>query len=150
MTTHEIFLADIDVRISQITTAKPEEMCMLYHAGGWCIDTWNVAMLQAVVEKSFAFVAAETKDGSWIGMGRLISDGVSDAYLHDIVVLPKWEGNGIGSGIVQILINICHEHGITWIGFIAEPQTEYFYRKFGFSRMNLYTPMIYERSTSHL
>ena len=34
-------------------------------------------------------MAAIDPDGRWIGMGRIISDGVSDAYLQDIIVLPK-------------------------------------------------------------
>ena len=133
------------VRIAPVEIPRPSDMRALYQAGGWWEDEWDDQYLIAIVEKSFAFVAAETPEGTWVGMGRLISDGVSDAYLQDVVVLPEWEGQGIGSALVQTLLDICHEQGIVWIGTIAEPQTEFFYRRFGFARMNAYTPMRYER-----
>ncbi|PKL60198.1 MAG: N-acetyltransferase [Methanomicrobiales archaeon HGW-Methanomicrobiales-4] len=133
------------VRITPVETPRPVDMRALYQAGGWWEDAWDDYYLAAIVENSYAFVAAEIPDGSWVGMGRLISDGVSDAYLQDIVVLPEWEGQGIGSALVQTLLDICTERGIIWIGTIAQPQTEYFYRRFGFAKMNAYTPMRYEK-----
>lgn len=78
-------------------------------------------------------------------MGRAISDSVSDAYLQDIVVLPEFQGKGIGSAIVSTLLSGCRSKGIDWIGVIAEPEAAYFYRKFGFARMGGYTPMRLER-----
>ncbi len=89
-------------------------------------------------------MAAIDPDGRWIGMGRIISDGVSDAYLQDIIVLPKWREKGIGTAIMKKLMSICIEAGIGWIGVIAAPETEFFYRRFGFAKMNGYTPMRYE------
>ncbi|MDD1729955.1 MAG: GNAT family N-acetyltransferase [Methanospirillum sp.] len=142
---YEILTSSGTVLITRVSQARPGDMQALYLAGDWWQDEWDDRYLSALVKMSFAFVAATAPDGSWIGMGRLISDGVSDAYLQDIVVLPSWEGNGIGSAIVRSLLAICKEHGITWIGTIGGPQTEYFYRKFGFSRMCGYIPMRYER-----
>lgn len=131
-------------QVTPTRICRPDDMRRLYEAGDWWEDDWDDDHLRRIVALSFSFVVAESPDGSWIGMGRLISDGVSDAYLQDIVVLPEWEGRGVGSAIVQTLLKICGENGITWIGTIAEPQTEYFYRKFGFAKMNGYTPMRYE------
>ena len=133
------------IRVTPVIIPRPADMRRLYEAGGWWEEGWDESHLSAIVTSSFAFVAAEDSAGSWVGMGRLISDGVSDAYLQDIVVLPEWEGRGIGSAIVQTLLDICINNGITWIGTIAEPQTEYFYRRFGFAKMNSYTPMRYEK-----
>lgn len=128
-----------------VREARPGDMKRLYETGGWWDDSWDDSYLTAVVARSFAFAAAVAPDGSWVGMGRLITDGISDAYLQDIVVLPEWEGRGIGSSIVEMLVTVCRDHGITWIGTIAGPQTEYFYRRFGFAKMNGYTPMRYEK-----
>jgi GNAT superfamily N-acetyltransferase len=133
------------IRVSRVTVGRPPDMKNLFSAGGWWEEGWDEEYLSAIVSMSFAFVAAQAPDGTWIGMGRLISDGVSDAYLQDIVVLPEWEGKGIGTAIVTLLLRICNNSGILWIGTIAEPGTEYFYRRFGFARMNSYTPMRYER-----
>jgi aralkylamine N-acetyltransferase len=145
ISTLEISTPDGIVTVTKATSARPGDMRDLYLAGDWWDDSWDEVILSAIVQKSFAFVAAVAPDGRWIGMGRLISDGVSDAYMQDIVVLPEWERHGIGSAIVKCLVMICKESGIDWIGTISEPETEYFYRKFGFARMNRYTPMRYER-----
>lgn len=133
------------IRVSQVNISRPADMKKLFHAGGWWEEGWDDEYLSSIVSKSFAFVAAYTSDGSWIGMGRLISDGISDAYLQDIVVLPEWEGHGIGSAMVTLLLKICQSFGILWIGTIAGPETEFFYRRFGFAKMNSYTPMRFER-----
>lgn len=119
-------------------------MRRLFQAGDWWEEYWDDTVLCSIVKHSFAFVVATGQDGSWIGMGRAISDGVSDAYLQDIVVLPDYRGKGIGTAIVEELKAICSRSGIGWIGIIAGPETEYFYRRFGFSRMGGYTPMRYE------
>ncbi len=53
-------------------------------------------------------------------MGRAISDGVSDAYIQDLVVLPEYRGKGIGRKILRSVLAACREHGIGWIALIAE------------------------------
>ena len=74
-------------------------------------------------------------------MGRVLSDGISDAYIQDVVVLPGYRGLGIGKGIIRSLTGICLAAGIGWIALIAEPGTEAFYRPLRFSRMEEYIPM---------
>ena len=65
-------------------------------------------------------------------MGRAISDGVSDAYIQDMVVLPEYRGRGIGGAILRRILELCREHGIRWIALIAEGGTGDFYRRLGF------------------
>lgn len=122
-------------------------MRALFEAGEWWESDWDDAMLCDIVRHSYAFVAAISPDNRWIGMGRIISDGVSDAYLQDIVVLPEWRDKGIGTAIVKKLMDICAHAHIGWVGIIAEPKTEFFYRRFGFAKMGGYTPMRYEGSS---
>ena len=123
---------------------KVDEVRALFRAGDWWEEEWDDSILCEIVRSSYAFVAAIGPDNRWIGMGRIISDGVSDAYLQDIVVLPEWRDKGVGTAIVKKLMTICMHAGIGWIGIIAAPETEYFYRRFGFAKMNGYTPMRYE------
>ena len=78
-------------------------------------------------------------------MGRLISDGVSDAYIQDLVVLPEYRDKGIGREIVKTLINHCKKKGIHWVGLIAEPDQDGFYSNLGFKQMKNYIPMKYEK-----
>ena len=133
-----------EVVLTIVDTWSYGEICALYQAADWMHPTFTPEQIEKILKQSFCFVIAE-HNGHAIGMGRVISDGVSDGYLQDIVVLPEWRNKGIGTRIVKKLIQECHTRGITWLGIIAEPGTEYFYRTFGFARANGYTPMLYER-----
>lgn len=130
--------------LEQVHVCRPDEMRQLLKAGDWWEEYWDDSVLITIVEHSFAFVIAKDNSDKWIGMGRVISDGVSDAYLQDIVVLPEWREKGIGTAIVRNLMKLCYDAGIGWIGIIAAPETEYFYRRFGFARMGGYTPMRFD------
>jgi ribosomal protein S18 acetylase RimI-like enzyme len=65
-------------------------------------------------------------------MGRVISDGASDGYIQDVVVLPEFRGRGIGREIIRRLTDRCVAAGLTWIGLVAEPGTQKFYETLGF------------------
>jgi spermidine synthase len=78
-----------------------------------------------------------------IGMGRCLSDGVSDAYIQDVVVLDEYRRRGIGREIVSTLARHCKERGLVWIGLVAEPGTGHFYEALGFRLLERYEPMRY-------
>lgn len=74
--------------------------------------------------------------GEVIGMGRLVGDGVMYWYLQEIVVLPEYQGNGIGTAIVNKLLEYITEHTekgeFTSVGLTAAEGKEGFYERFGF------------------
>ena len=76
-----------------------------------------------------------------VGMGRSVSDGASDAYVQDVTVLKEFRGAGIGEKIVRMILNDLKKRGIDWIGLIAEPGTETFFRRLGFSVMAGHKPL---------
>ena len=135
--------------VIQIVRAWDEdEIADLYRAGGWWKEECDPEELHQLILGSFLFVVAvDLKTGRAIGMGRVISDGVSDGYIQDLVVLPEYRKTGIGSRIVSILVKKCVEGGISWIGIIAEPGTENFYLPFGFHPMEGHTPLIFRSDT---
>lgn len=131
-----------DVLISIVNSWDTGAVADLYRAGGWWKDEWDPAELTSLMQSSFAFAIAHTATSRYaVGMGRVISDGVSDAYIQDLVVIPEWRGQGIGKKILSALISYCHDHHITWIGLIAEPGTTNFYKSMGFSPLEGYIPM---------
>jgi len=87
----------------------------------------------------------DSMTGKAVGMGRVLSDGVSDAYLQDLVVLPAYRRQEIGKKIVRVLLEHCFSKGITWIGVIAEPGTDQFYQDLGFQPMHKYVPLLYTK-----
>jgi ribosomal protein S18 acetylase RimI-like enzyme len=78
-------------------------------------------------------------------MGRVLSDGVSDAYIQDLVILPEYRGSGIGESLVRFLLEYCTSRDITWVGVIAEPGSASFYQKLGLKPMKSYTPLVYQQ-----
>jgi GNAT superfamily N-acetyltransferase len=132
------------VEIQCIDSWPVEEIVELYKAGGWWKDSYDPAGIPALITGSFAFaVAVDPTTGKAIGMGRVLSDGVSDAYIQDIVVLPLYRKQDIGKKIVGALIDHCLSKGIIWIGLIAEPGTAQFYTALGFKPMEQYVPLLY-------
>ncbi|MDO9036053.1 MAG: GNAT family N-acetyltransferase, partial [Methanoregula sp.] len=120
------------------------EIADLYRAGGWWKEEYDPAALDSLIRGSFSFaVAVDKKTGKAIGMGRVISDGVSDGYIQDLVVLPDYRKSGIGKELVSALVERCVKSGITWIALIAEPDTEKFYFPVGFVPMQGYVPLIF-------
>jgi ribosomal protein S18 acetylase RimI-like enzyme len=77
-------------------------------------------------------------------MGRILSDGVSDAYIQDLVILPKYRNKGIGQQLVETLVDHCKSKKIHWIALIAEPDQDRFYKSVGFKQMKKYVPMKYD------
>ena len=133
-----------DIAVQFVRSWDEEEIAALYKAGGWWKEEYKNEELRHLIRGSFAFaVAADTKTGRAVGMGRVISDGVSDGYIQDLVVLPQFRKSGIGAQIVGALVNRCLQSGITWIGLIAEPGTENFYSPLGFQIMKGHVPLIF-------
>jgi GNAT superfamily N-acetyltransferase len=71
-------------------------------------------------------------DGRLIGAGRAISDGVWRAAICDVVVLPEYQGKGIGTEIMNRIVQEAH---VDVVMLYAAPGKEAFYGKFGFSKM---------------
>lgn len=75
-------------------------------------------------------------DETLVGYGRIIGDKTIFIYIHDIMVIPEYQGKNIGRGIMQSLLKQIEEYkkvnpGIrTYLG--ASKGREAFYEKFGF------------------
>lgn len=76
-------------------------------------------------------------DGEVVGMGRLVGDGAMYWYLQEIIVLPEYQGKGIGKSIVNRLLEHIRKNSIPGtgveVGLTAVKGKEPFYEKFGFS-----------------
>ncbi|MDD1694127.1 MAG: GNAT family N-acetyltransferase [Methanoregula sp.] len=134
-----------DVVIRIVDAWDQDEIVHLYRAGGWWKDEYDPDSVPDLIKGSFAFaVALDPKTGHAIGMGRVLSDGISDGYIQDLVVLPGFRNNGIGKMIVAALVRKCTGAGISWISLIAEPGTELFYLPLGFQPMQGYIPLLWK------
>ncbi|MFO7619119.1 MAG: GNAT family N-acetyltransferase [Thermoplasmata archaeon] len=122
-----------DVELRFVKAWPRDQIVELYKAGGWWLDSYSSEGIGDLIKGSFAFaVAVDRATGRAVGMGRAISDGVSDAWLQDIVVLKEFRKLGIGRAIISKLVEHCKSSGLIWIGLVAEPGTRKFYEPLGF------------------
>jgi aralkylamine N-acetyltransferase len=129
----------------EIVTAAPvDEIVELYKAGNWWQESVEArGVIPAMIKGSFCFMVARSLEGRIIGMARVISDGFSDAYIQDVVVLKDFRGQKIGHELIRRLTQYCLERKISWIGLVAEPGTQELYEGLGFGPLAGYQPMLY-------
>lgn len=132
------------LRYRVVRTCRTEDVVRLYRAGGWWKESraWR-ALIPRMVRGSLCFMIVETGEGDVVGMGRAISDGVSDAYIQDVVVLQQWRGRGIGAEIIRRLTRRLRALKIGWIGLVAEPGTRRFYERLGYGHLRGFEPMLH-------
>lgn len=124
------------------TLAQINQIIDLYRMAGWWEDEVDdPAQISRLISGSHCFAIASIQE-SIIGMGRAISDGVSDAYIQDITVNESFRRQGIASRIIEELVKKLHRDGLYWIGLIAERGTREFYLRLGFKSMENSTPML--------
>ena len=126
----------------KLTSVDGEEVKKIYLAVGWADESCDIAILSQLAVKSTVFVGAfDSETHAMIGMGRVLSDGISDACIQDVAVLPQYRHQGIGKAITQMLVDECLAKGIDWIQLIASPAGKKLYESCGFEVMTDYIPM---------
>lgn len=113
-------------------TLSYEDYCILRQSVGW--TNFSKTQTEKSLERSLYTVVADN-DGQAVGMGRLIGDGMYYMII-DIVVLPTYQKMGIGSTILNIIVDYVNREtpvgGRSSIQLIAEKGKEKFYEKRGF------------------
>ena len=135
-----------DVRVFFLTSPTDEQLRAivgLYRQAGWWPDEEEAdyGLLARLVRQSQCFAVALVGE-ELIGMGRAISDGVSDAYVQDVMVDLRWRRAGIGSRIVRLILERLRADGLHWVALIAERGSSPFYGQFGFEEMENARPML--------
>jgi ribosomal protein S18 acetylase RimI-like enzyme len=91
----------------------------------------DAAAIKRAFKRSFAVIFLFHR-GTLVGFGRAISDGVYQAALYDVVVIPEYQQKHIGQIIVRLLLKkVACCNTILY----ATPGKEGFYTKLGFRRM---------------
>jgi aralkylamine N-acetyltransferase len=132
------------VNYEAVTSAPLEEIVELYKSAGWWQESAEArAAIPLMIRGSLCFMVARSIEGRIVGMARVISDGHSDAYIQDVVVLKDYRGRGAGRELVRRLTQFCVARKIAWIGLVAEPGTQALYEELGFGPLVGYQPMLY-------
>lgn len=70
-----------------------------------------------------------------IGYVDCVSNGVTDAYIQDLMVHPNYQGKGIGTDLMNKMIAYLKEKRIYMISVVFEERLKPFYDRFGFHNM---------------
>jgi ribosomal protein S18 acetylase RimI-like enzyme len=134
--------------IAKPTVEQSRVIADLYCAQGWRLtsDDDSPQWIRKLVAGSHCFVVAMEGE-EIVGMGRAISDGISDAYIQDLTVRSNRRNQGIGGRILRTILERLHADGLRWIGLIAEPGSSNLYRHAGFREMPAAVPMLMIRES---
>ncbi len=110
-----------------------EEFNLLYDDVGWGAYDDNIT--QKALDNTFYSVSAYD-DNKIVGYGRIIGDTLCFLYIQDIMVKPEYQGNKIGTMIMNKLLEkineIKQENPDLRVYLGASKNREEFYEKFGF------------------
>ena len=83
---------------------------------------------------SYYHIAVYEKE-KLIGYIDSVSNGVTDAYIQDLMVCPDHQGKGIGTDLMNKMIEYLKEKRIYMISVVYEERLKPFYERFGFYNM---------------
>lgn len=125
------------ITIKKQEIVKLEDVLHLYQAVGWTNYTNQPQMLEQALPHSLVVYLAF--DGEKIvGLIRLVGDGFSSVFVQDLIVLPNYQCQGIGSALMKQALGDFKE---AYQVQLATEQTEKnlgFYRSMGFETLSTY------------
>ena len=125
------------ITIKKQEFVKLEDVLHLYQAVGWTNYTHQPEMLEQALSHSLAIYVALDGDAV-VGLIRLVGDGFSSVLVQDLIVLPSYQRQGIGSALMKQALEDFKE---VYQVQLATEQTEKnvgFYRSMGFETLSTY------------
>ncbi|HGQ5200553.1 TPA: GNAT family N-acetyltransferase [Streptococcus pneumoniae] len=125
------------ITIKKQEIVKLEDVLHLYQAVGWTNYTHQPQMLEQALSHSLVIYLALDGDAV-VGLIRLVGDGFSSVFVQDLIVLPSYQRQGIGSSLMkQALEDFKEAYQVQ----LTTEQTEKnvgFYRSMGFETLSTY------------
>ena len=125
------------ITIKKQEIIKLEDVLHLYQAVGWTNYTHQPQMLEKALSHSLAIYVALDGDAV-VGLIRLVGDGFSSVLVQDLIVLPSYQRQGIGSSLMKEALE---DYKDAYQVQLATEQTEKnvgFYRSMGFETLSTY------------
>lgn len=108
------------------------QLCELRRSVGW--NRMEASLRDPKLQRFLSISAYD--DDSLIGHIEVVSNGVTDAYIQDLMVHPEWQHQGIGTQLMDMAILELKKRDIYMISVIyGEKELQGYYEKFGFSSM---------------
>lgn len=125
------------INITKETSVSIDDVLPLYQAVGWTNYTNQPQMLEQSLAHSLATYLA--RDGEEIvGVVRLVGDGFSSVFVQDLIVLPSYQRQGIGSALMKKALGDFKDAYQVQLATDQTEKTLGFYRSLGFETLSTY------------
>jgi ribosomal protein S18 acetylase RimI-like enzyme len=116
------------------TLPTVESFFVLFQSTGWNdAHPRSAAQLHTGIQHSW-YVVSAYDENKLVGFGRILSDGILHALIVELIVLPDYQGRGIGSTILNNLVAECKAHNIYDVQLFCAQGKSGFYEKYGFEK----------------
>ncbi len=135
----------MEITISNTKEINIEDILILYKANEWSSASKPNELYNGLLNSETLITAWEGE--KLIGLGNAISDGFLTVYYPHLLVLPEYQGKGIGKMIVdkmQEKYSHFHMQMLT-----ADGKSVDFYKKNGFERAGKTEPMWIYKGNEH-
>lgn len=116
---------------------KLEDVLHLYQAVGWTNYTNQPQMLEQALSHSLVIYLALDGDAV-VGLIRLVGDGFSSVLVQDLIVLPIYQRQGIGSALMKEALEDYKDAYQVQLVTDQTERTLEFYRSMGFETLSTY------------
>ncbi|WP_406656018.1 GNAT family N-acetyltransferase [Methanolobus sp. ZRKC2] len=108
-----------------------EEYIHIRESVGWPYPN-NEAIEKSLNNSNYCVCAVE--NGRIIGMGRVVGDDSFIFFVADVIVLPEYQRQGIGTALMEKIMAYLRENlqEYSYITLMSAKGMEGFYEKFGF------------------
>lgn len=123
------------MEIREYQTYNESEILRLYASVGWTAYTDHPDVLHMGFENSMLTLAAYEGE-ELLGIIRVVGDGHTIVLVQDILVFPKHQRKGIGSALLQAILDKYSRVRQIELATDDTPETIAFYKSMGFRKMS--------------
>ena len=122
----------MEFTIREYEDYNEDEILNLYKSVGWVNYVNNPDMLKNAYTNSLKILAAYEND-ELLGIIRVVGDGYSIVYIQDIIVLPEYQRCGIGTALLNKILEIYQNVYQKTLLTDNTEKTIQFYKSIGFT-----------------
>ena len=111
---------------------SPAQIKELYEDSGWATYTKDMGNLMQAISNSLCVLSAWEGD-NLVGLIRVVGDGLTIVYIQDIIVFRSHKRRGIGTDLLNQIINLYSSVRQMVLLTDDSPETRGFYEANGFS-----------------
>ncbi len=128
--------------ITEFENPTPIEYNTIRNTTGW--DKLDLKTIEKGLVNSLFSVCLYHNE-KLVGIGRIIGDNSIYFYIQDIIVIPEYQGKGLGKLIMKKVMQYIDNNADnnSFIGLMAAEGVESFYNKLGFETRPTSRPGMY-------